>query len=43
MTSLSITLNGFNNAGGWFDGATIEAIDEGGNVIAGQAADHPTD
>jgi hypothetical protein len=36
VTSVSITLNGYNNVGGWFDGATIEALDEGGNVIAGQ-------
>ena len=36
VTSVSITLNGYNNVGGWFDGATINALDEWGNVIAGQ-------
>jgi hypothetical protein len=34
--SVTITLNGFNNVGGWFSGATIDAIDAFGNVIAGQ-------
>ena len=33
--SVSITLNGYNNVGGWFDGATIEALDPSGSVIAG--------
>jgi hypothetical protein len=36
VSSASITLNGYNNAGGWFDGATIEALDPSGSVIAGQ-------
>ena len=34
--SVSITLNGYNNVGGWFDGTTIEALDPFGAVIAGQ-------
>lgn len=34
--SVTITLNGYNNVGGWFSGASIDAIDPLGNVIAGQ-------
>jgi hypothetical protein len=34
--SVTITLNGYNNVGGWFSGAVIDAIDPLGNVIAGQ-------
>ena len=41
VTSVSITLNGYNNVGGWFDGATIEALDPGGSVIAGQTQTIP--
>jgi hypothetical protein len=35
VDSVSITLNGYNNVGGWFDGATIEALDSSNSVIAG--------
>jgi hypothetical protein len=34
--SVTITLNGYNNVGGWFSGATIDGIDPLGNGIAGQ-------
>jgi PEP-CTERM motif len=36
VSSVTITLNGYNNVGGWFDGATIEALDATNSVIAGQ-------
>ncbi len=35
--SVTITLNGYNNVGGWFSGASIDAVSNPlGNVIAGQ-------
>jgi hypothetical protein len=36
VSNVSITMNGYNNVGGWFDGATIEALDATNTVIAGQ-------
>jgi hypothetical protein len=36
VSSVTITLNGYNNVGGWFDGATIDALDLSNSVIAGQ-------
>jgi hypothetical protein len=35
-TIVTLTLNGYNNVGGWFDGATINALDLSGTAIAGQ-------
>jgi hypothetical protein len=39
--SVTITLNGYNNVGGWFSGATIDGIDPLGNGIAGQTQTMP--
>ncbi len=36
VSSVSLTFNGYNNVGGWFDGATIQALDVSNTVIAGQ-------
>ncbi len=36
VDSVSITLDGYHNTGGWFDGANIVALDLGGLPIAGQ-------
>jgi len=35
--SITLTLNGYNNVGGWFDGATIDALDFSDAIIAGQS------
>jgi hypothetical protein len=35
-TSVTLSLNAYNNGGGWFDGAVVTAYDLNGNAIAGQ-------
>jgi hypothetical protein len=41
VNSVTITLNGYNDAGGWFDGATIEALDPSNTAIASQTVTIP--
>jgi hypothetical protein len=36
VNSVSITLNGYNNVGGWFDGAIIDAFDANNVLISSQ-------
>jgi hypothetical protein len=36
VNSVSITLNGYNNVGGWFDGAVIDAFDPSNVLISSQ-------